>query len=533
MPSSTHWMNTSGESDPVWVHHVPYDKYPHFPPLTENMTTDVCIVGAGIAGISIAYELVNRGKKVTMIEARQVLSGETGRTAGHLSTALDDGYAMIEKEHGFNGARIAAESHAWAIERVGQICKSIGIDCDYRRLPGYEISPYPRGHPSYHAHVARLKQEVKLARTLGLPATFHHDLTVQGWNGSLDHGEGAKFADQATFHPTRYCVGVLDWLRKQSNFHCFAHTRMMSMHESEVVEVHTKGGYTITAADMVEATCIPLQRLGVAAEMQSMRTYCIAIRIPKGSIEDCLIGAGPYRYARCTQCDDKEDYLVLGGCDHKVGLENTRGRFAQLETWARERFTNAGTVDYKWSGQVFEPSDCMACIGKDPGQHHTYIITGDSGNGLTHGVLAGKMIADEIEGVDNPWASLYNPDRTIQASSVPRLLQHAVTHYQGWVQPDVKDIEDLAVGSGGVIKEDPLAPVAVYKDEEGNAHRFSAVCPHSRAVLNWNQTEKSWDCPVHGSRFSCDGVCVQGPSKSNLTPINDLAKREQRAQEAI
>ena len=458
-------MNTSGETKPVWVHHMPYDKYPQFPPLTKNIQTDVCIVGAGIAGISIAYELVNQGKRVTLIEARNVLSGESGRTAGHLSNALDDGYVKIEREHGLQGAQMAAESHTWALERIGEICKATGIDCEYHRLPGYEISPYPRGHASYQTQVTRLQKEVELAKKLGLPARFQDGLPVSGWDGSPEPGDGVIFADQATFHPTKYCVGVLDWLRRQPSFHCFVHTRMMSTRERDLVEVLTDGGYTITAADMVEAIYIPLQRLELVAEMQSMRTYCIAIRVPKGSVEDCLVGAGPYRYARCAECDDKDDYLVLGGCDHKVGQDDTRGRFAELETWTRERFTHAGSVDYQWSGQIFEPLDCVACIGKDPGQQHTYIVTGDSGNGLTHGVLAGKLIADEITGLDNPWAALYNPDRTVRASSVPRLLQHAMAHYQSWVQPDVKDIEDVAVGSGGVIEEDPLAPVAVYRDE--------------------------------------------------------------------
>lgn len=179
----------------------------------------------------------------------------------------------------------------------------------------------------------------------------------------------------------------------------------------------------------------------------------------------------------------------------------------------------------------------MAFIGKNQGLNHTYIVTGDSGNGLTHGVLAGRLIADEIMGIDNPWASLYNPHRLSSiAKSLPSMLAHDVqinTQYKRWMKSDIKDIEDLAVGSGGVIKEGLTNPVAVYKDEQGKAHKFSAVCPHMKAVLNWNDTEKSWDCPVHGSRFSCDGVCVEGPSKANLKPMDSFAQKEQRAQQAI
>lgn len=539
MSSPTHWMNTSGETDPVWVHSMPYSKYPKFPSLNENVETEVCIVGSGIAGISIAYELVNRGKRVTMIEARNVLSGESGRTSGHLSNALDDGYTEIQKKHGHQGAKAAAESHTWALKRVGEISRSLGIECEYRTLPGYEISQYPRGDPNHDKEVSSLKKEVELAKQLGLPASYRDGLTVKGWDGSIDQRDGAIFADQATFHPTKYFVGVLEWLQKQPNFQCYAHTRMMSSSESGLVQVTTTDGYTITAKDMVEATCVPLQKLSVIAEMEYMRTYCIAIRVPKGSIEDCLLydEAEAYKYIRFTECDENDDYLVVGGCDHKVGQDTTSGRFEELETWVRERFTKAGTVDYKWSGQIFEPVDYMAFIGKNQGLNHTYIVTGDSGNGLTHGVLAGRLIADEIMGIANPWASLYNPHRLSSiAKSLPSMLAHDVqinTQYKRWMKSDIKDIEDLAVGSGGVIKEGLTNPVAVYKDEQGKAHKFSAVCPHMKAVLNWNDTEKSWDCPVHGSRFSCDGVCVEGPSKANLKPMDSFAQKEQRAQQAI
>lgn len=114
---------------------------------------------------------------------------------------------------------------------------------------------------------------------------------------------------------------------------------------------------------------------------------------------------------RLTACDDDEDYLIIGDCDHKVGREEPTGRFEVLETWVRERFTQAGRVDYTWSGQIQEPVDYLAFIGKNPGQSRTYIMTGDSGNGLTHYILGGKLIADEIQQISNPWSKLYSPGR--------------------------------------------------------------------------------------------------------------------------
>ena len=117
------------------------------------------------------------------------------------------------------------------------------------------------------------------------------------------------------------------------------------------------------ATHAVQATCVPLQKLSLVAEMEYHRTYCIAIRIPKNSVEDCLIydSAEAYKYVRMTACDDEWDYMVVGGCDHKVGQEDEWDeRYKELETWVRERFTQAGSVDYRWSGQIFEPVDYMA-----------------------------------------------------------------------------------------------------------------------------------------------------------------------------
>ncbi|UDD55865.1 hypothetical protein AFCA_003450 [Aspergillus flavus] len=534
------WMNTSGETTPVWVHKMPFSKYPRFETLSHDIKTDVCVVGSGIAGISTAYELITRGKKVTMIEARNVLSGESGRTSGHLSNALDDGYSAIAKKHGKDGAKLAADSHTWAIDRAADIVKKLKLDCEFRYLPAIEISQYPRGDPKHDKEVGVMREEVDAASKAGLHASFREGLAIQGWDGEIDQRDGALFTGQGTFHPTKYMVGMLEWLRNHPNFQCFTHTRMASVEENDLVQVRTANGNTITAKDVVQATCVPIQKLSVIAEMEYMRTYCIAIRVPKNYIEDCLIydQADAYKYIRFTDCDEHDDYLVIGGCDHKVGQDQVEGRFQELETWVRERFTKAGSVDYKWSGQIFEPVDYMAFIGKNQGMNHTYVVTGDSGNGLTHGILAGKLIADEIEGVQNPWASLYNPGRlTSIAKSLGSMLQHDIqinTQYKRYLQTDIKDIEDLAVGSGGVLnKADLSAPMAVYKDEGGQTHRFSAICPHMKAVLSWNAAEKSWDCPVHGSRFSCDGVCVEGPAKSNLTPLDDFSKTKQQEQEAL
>ncbi|KAK4986756.1 hypothetical protein LTR66_007773 [Elasticomyces elasticus] len=533
MVGAEQFMATSGATDPVWVHTEPYSKRPQFSKLSQDLETDVCIVGSGVAGISTAYELVTRGLNVVMIEARDILSGETGRTSGHLSSMLSEGFTDIAEKHGDKGAIMAAESHQYAIDRVGEISKKLGIDCEYRKMNAYEISKYPRSDPKHKDDVEELKEEVAKMKAIGMTADFKEGFAIPGWDGKIDQRDAMIIGNQATFHPTKYFLGVLKWLKDQPNFSCYTHTRMMDLQEkgieimgmgSKDVKITTEAGNTITCKNAVEATCIPLQKLSVVAEMEFMRTYCIAIRVPKNYIEDCLIydTEDAYKYVRFTACDSKDDYLVIGGCDHKVGQEGgAEDRFAELEDWVRERFTRAGSVDYKWSGQVFESKDFVAFIGTNQGMKHTYVATGDCGNGLTHYVMAGKLIADEIQGVDNPWAKLYNPSRLASiVKSLPSMVSHDLqinAQYKRFLQSDIKDIEDLAPGTGGVLNPTLKMPIAVYKDEQGNVTKRSALCPHLKGVVCWNNLEKSWDCPVHGSRFSKEGICLIGPSKGNLS----------------
>ncbi|KAL2023279.1 hypothetical protein VTK56DRAFT_3017 [Thermocarpiscus australiensis] len=542
VPDPEKYMHTSGASDPVWVHKQPYSALPRFPSLAQDLTADVCVVGAGIAGISTAYELVSRGRQVVLLEARDALAGESGRTSGHLTNDLDDGYLAIAKKHGEGGARVAAESHAWARDRVGEIVDRLGIECEYRKVTAYDVSQYARGSEGYEKEMEQLREEAEMQRRIGIETRFDENLTVRGWTGKPDQRGGLVAENQATFHPTKYLAGVLAWLKQQPNFQCYTRTRVMSISEKgaellgmghKSVEIKTESGYTVKAEHAVEATCIPLQKLSVVAELEYYRTYCIAVRIPKGSVEDCLLydNAEEYKYVRLTACDDKDDYLVVGGCDHKVGQEETLPRFDELEKWTRERFTQAGNVDYRWSGQIMEPIDFMAFIGKNQGNDKIYIVTGDSGDGLTHGVLAGRLIADEIDGVPNKWASLYSPKRLGSIiKSLPSMIAHDLqinVQYKRYLKTDITDIEDLALGSGGVLNSAAKKPVAVYKDENGKVHTYSALCPHMKGVVCWNAAEKSFDCPVHGSRFSKDGVCIIGPAKANLTPADKAGEVDQ------
>jgi len=168
-----------------------------------------------------------------------------------------------------------------------------------------------------------------------------------------------------------------------------------------------------------------------------------------------------------------------------------------------------------------EPVDAMAFIGRNPADEpNVFIVTGDSGNGMTHGAIAGMLITDLIAGRENPWAKLYDPSRKAMkplliAEFAKENLNVAAQLRDYLTGSDVASVEEITPGSGAVLRQG-LKKIATYRDDQGVLHQFSAVCPHLKCIVRWNPAEKTWDCPCHGSRFDCLGHVVNGPASSDL-----------------
>jgi nitrite reductase/ring-hydroxylating ferredoxin subunit len=290
----------------------------------------------------------------------------------------------------------------------------------------------------------------------------------------------------------------------------------------------------ISAAAIAVCTNTPVNdRFAIHTKQMPYRTYVIAIRVPNGSVTRALYWdtPDPYHYVRLMHGSDPDsgsDLLIVGGEDHKTGQEDDAdARFANLEKWARERWPQAGAVEYRWSGQVMEPDDGMAFIGKNPlDEKNIYIATGDSGNGMTHGTIAGILLSDLILGQPNPWQKLYDP-RRIRLKATGEWLKENVNTFAQYsdyaTAGDVSSADQIEPGQGAIIR-DGLTKVACYREPSGELRKFSAVCPHLGAILRWNSKEKTWDCPAHGSRFDCNGCVINGPANSNLVEQGEAEK---------
>ena len=511
-------LRSSGQHDSFWLGSA---SLPDFGPLTEPITTDVCIIGGGISGLSTAYLLQREGLSVVVLEDGLLGSGETGRTTAHLSNAIDDRYTEIERLRGIDAARLAAESHTAAINRIEQAVADEGIECDFRRLDGFLILS-----PNQDADI--LQQELAAAHRAGLTSVTYQE---QAPLASIAR-PCLRFPAQGQFHPLKYLAALANSVVAKGGRIC-TRTHVTALHEGQTARINTNSGASVEAASVIVATNSPINDVVTMHTKQAAyRTYVVGLRVTQGTVPAGLYWdtEDPYHYVRLQPYNNEHDLLIVGGEDHKTGQGGeTVDRHARLADWAKEWFPMAGPEAFRWSGQVMESFDGLAFIGPNPGsQGKTYIVTGDSGMGMTHGTIAGMLLTDLICGRENRWAELYRPARLVPAGATTEFVSENVNvavQYTDWLTSgDVTETQAISPHQGAIIRRG-TGKLAVYRDHQGTLHARSAVCPHLGCIVGWNNAEATWDCPCHGSRFDCYGTVINGPANRNL----DLPDEDRRA----
>ena len=494
----------------VWAANGPL---PQYPPLAENLYADVCIVGAGISGLTTAYALAKAGREVIVLDDGPVAGGMTQATTAHITNMHDDRYFEVEKLHGREGARLAAESHAAALERIEAIVRRERIDCDFARLDGFLF--LAEGDSS-----ATLERELAAAHRAGLAGVRRAERAPFG---TWSTGPCLVFPDQGQFHPLKYLAGLAQAVeRAGGRIHCHSHADHVEGGVPGVVHV---GRHVVTGDAVVVATNVPINdRLAIHPKQAPYMTYVVAARVPRAAVPLALAWdtGDPYHYVRIHPLADA-DLLIVGGEDHKTGQAHDAGeRHARLERWARERLPMMGPLEYAWAGQVMESVDDLGFIGRNPMDHdNIFVATGDSGMGLTHGTIAGLLITDLIFERRNPWTMLYDPSRVRvrAAAGIARENSNVALQYADWLTGgDVASADDIPREGGAVLRRG-LEKIAVYRDASGALHERSAACTHLGCLVKWNPAEKTWDCPCHGSRYDPHGNVINGPANKPLALV--------------
>lgn len=480
------------------------------PPLEADARADVVVVGAGIAGLSIAYELARAGKEVLVIDRGRPGRGQSARTTGHLAWQLDDYYHVLRRDRGDADAKAYYARVTAAIDRIEAVARDEGIDCDFARVDGYLFAASENGPQE-------LEDEARACAELGILGLRFVDRAP---TPGVDTGRALLWPNQARFHVLKYLDGLAQAVERLGG-RIHGDTAMTEVsEEADGIVVITARGTRVHAGQVVMAADVALGDVLLQPKLEPYRSYAIAGPVPKGSVPDALVWdtLDNYHYAR-IQPEADHDVLIVGGEDQRMGQhDDGEERLDALEQWTKAHYPSFERRSHGWSGMVIEPVDILPFSGLAHGKKRVFVHTGDSGEGLTNGVLGSLVIRDLIVGGGAPDERAFAPSRVTlrDAGELASNLGHTAANFAEYLTPGGKRrVDELKPGEAALVR-DGLKKVAAYRDEDGQLHLRSATCTHLGCIVHWNGLERVWDCPCHGSQFTPDGQVLSGPATTPL-----------------
>jgi glycine/D-amino acid oxidase-like deaminating enzyme/nitrite reductase/ring-hydroxylating ferredoxin subunit len=479
---------------------------PPRPALSRDLDVDVAVVGGGITGITTALLLKRGGARVAVLEAGRVCGGTTGYTTAKVTSLHGTAYSELVRAFGEDGARVYAEANEGGLALVAGLVEDFGIDCDLRRRPNWTYATSPAG-------VRKVEREAEAARAAGLPVTLTDSLDLPF---AVPAAVGLE--DQAEFHPRKYVLGLAEQVAGGGS-HVFEQTTVTAVEQGPPSRLRANS-HIVTAGAVVVATGMPVLDRGLYfARETPVRSYVVAARAPWRPRGMYISADEPTRSLRAHPVDG-EELVLVGGESHKPGTGDPARSYARLEQFAGEHFEVAD-VPFRWATQDYMPADGMPYVGRLwPFSDRILTATGFRKWGLANGTAAAIMLCDRLSGRDNPWASTFDSMRMKPLASVRAMVEEGLQDGFYFLADRLRkraSADDVPPGEGRVVGSG-LSQVAVYRDEDRTVHRRSARCTHLGCIVSWNNAERTWDCPCHGSRFGVDGEVLQGPAVKPLPP---------------
>ncbi len=482
-------------------------KRPEFPKLDKDIDTDICIIGAGITGIMTAYMLLNKGFKITLIDKGEICSGVTENTTAKITSQHGLIYNYLEVTFGTEFAKLYLESNEKAIRTIEDIVKKENIDCDFMRTDNYIYT-------CTEEYLQRIKDEVETVNRLGLNAEL-----IENTKLPFDIKLGIKFPNQAKFHPLKYLYKIVEIL-KENDVQIYTNSKVVKVEEKgDGYKVETEEN-EIDAKYVVMATHYPIKNFpGLHfLKMYQDRSYVITIE-PRSKITEGMYISAETPVASFRPIN--EEFLIIGGSDHKTGENGVdiEVAYKSLETYAKEIYPSM-KVKYRWATQDCVSLDKVPYIGNFSNiMPNIYIATGYKKWGMTTSHVAAEIIRDKILGKENKYEEIYKATRMQALKNYKEfgnmLRQSAYSLGINKIKPSKYKLEDLEKDSGGVIEYEGKK-VGVYKDKDGKIYAVEPYCKHLGCELTWNNLEKTWDCPCHGSRYDYKGKLITEPSVKDL-----------------
>ena len=501
-PTTSLWLATSPKTE--------------YPGLDGDQTADVAILGGGIVGLSAAFLLSRAGVNVTVLESGLVGAGVTGHSTAKVSSLHGLTYAGLRSTFGEDVARVYGDANQAGLEQVASLVEELRIDCDFDRRPNYTYS-------ESSAERDQIEEEVETAASLGLPAVYTEETDLP-----FAVAAGVRFDDQAQFHPSKYLAGLAGATHNQG-VQIYERTRAVGVDAGSPCHVKTEGGHVVSAERVIVATGFPILDRGLYfARLHTEREYVLAVRVsgtpPQGMY---LSTEQPSHSIRSHPLDADHQLLIVAGESHKTGQADSAERYSRLEAWVRARW-DVVAVERRWSTQDNMPADGLPYIGRlSPRSDRIYTATGFKKWGLAKGTAAAMILSDLVLGRSSAWATTFDPGRLNARASAASLLKENANVAARFVGDRITKREaaaDLRPDEGRVVRAGSRQ-IAAYRDEDGDLHEVSARCTHMGCIVAFNDAERTWDCPCHGSRFSVDGRVLQGPATADLEQIAERAQR--------
>jgi len=482
------------------------------PPLAGDVTADVVIVGAGITGIVTAALLHELGFDVIVLDRYGVAEGDSGRTTAHLTALVDGKYHVIAERFGADAARRIAHASVEAIDDIQRLSADHDIACGFSRVEACLYAERDEQVPD-------VESEGRAAQAAGLPVAW-----VDAAPLPFRTGRGFTVPDQGKCHPVKFITGMAaSLMRKGVRIH--GDSEVTDVRDDDRAEVQTAHG-SVKAKYVVLATHTPVhRRVAFHTKLAASRTYVVAGTAPaRHTTALCWDADDPYHYIR-TQGTPSGDLLIVGGADHDTGEAGAPP--VSLETMRRYATQRYPSVDFswRWSGEIYTSLDGLPLIGQTSANASSFLATGFAGNGMTYGVIAARLIASLVSGRESALAELLDPSRLVSREVLGKYVRMNAAslatavgdHTLPYAHPEHRTVPaELRPGEGAIFTVNGRA-IAACRDADGELHRVTATCPHMGCHVRWNDVERTWDCPCHGSRFAPDGGVLNGPAATGLT----------------
>lgn len=483
-----------------------------FSKLEKDEHAEVCIIGAGIFGISMAYYLSQNGFDVILIERDKIASKVTGHTTAKITSQHGLIYHYLLNQYGIDFAKKYFNANQRAVEEIEKIIKGNNIECDFEKQNSYVYT-------TNEAEIEKIEEEIEALNNINPDAKLINKSQLP-----FSIIRGIEFENQAQFNPIKYIKGLVNKIEK-NKVKIFENTTCFDIKQENNEYICYTQNNTIKSKIVVIATHYPFLNIPgmYFAKMYQSSSYVIGVDTKTELFSGMYINIQSPIYSFRTAIDNKNRILLLGGLDHKTGENITyQDSYAKLEQKAKQWYPNS-EVKYYWSTRDCITLDKIPYIGEFSNVlPNIYVGTGFNKWGMTSSNVAARIITDKIMKKENEYEDVFKSTRVnpiVNKDEVKNMVvQTAKSLVVDKLKKEENSIENIKKESGGIIEKNG-EKIGVYKDIEGNIYAVKPICTHLECLLNWNAADKTWDCPCHASRFDYKGKNIYNPALKDLEKI--------------